>query len=112
MWTDAPVASTWTHLIHSQYASDGGSANNWSFDIALMCTALNGNYKISKPLLDFGANIDKQNNDGCTALICITGIFAHEYKKPNGSWNISKIAKDSGTTRPTVMKYLPKETLF
>ena len=45
-------------------------------------------------------------------LNCITGIFAHEYKKPNGSWNISKIAKDSGTTRPTVMKYLPKETLF
>ena len=33
-------------------------------------------------------------------------------KKPNGSWHISKIAKDSGTTRPTVMKYLPKETLF
>lgn len=45
-------------------------------------------------------------------LNCITGMFAHEYKKPNGSWNVTKIAKDSGTTRPTVMKYLPKETLF
>ena len=45
-------------------------------------------------------------------LNCITGMFAHEYKKSNGTWNISKIAKDSGTTRPTVMKYLPKETLF
>ena len=45
-------------------------------------------------------------------LNCITGMFAHEYKKLNGTWNISKIAKDSGTTRPTVMKYLPKETLF
>lgn len=42
----------------------------------------------------------------------ITGIFANEYKKKDGSWNISKIAKDSGTTRPSVMKYLPKETLF
>lgn len=45
-------------------------------------------------------------------LNCITGMFAHEYKKPNGSWNVTKIAKDSGTTRPTVMKYLPKETLL
>jgi ribosomal protein S17E len=45
-------------------------------------------------------------------LNCITGMFAHEYKKPNGKWNISKIAKDSGTTRPTVMKYLPKDTLL
>ena len=41
-----------------------------------------------------------------------TGMFKDEYKKPNGSWNISKIAKDSGTTRPTVMKYLPKDSLF
>lgn len=45
-------------------------------------------------------------------LNCITGMFAHEYKKANGSWNISLIAKDSGTSRNTVMKYLPKETLF
>lgn len=45
-------------------------------------------------------------------LNCVTGMFAHEYKKPNGSWNVTKIAKDSGTTRPTVMKYLPKETLL
>ena len=45
-------------------------------------------------------------------LNIITGMFKDEYKKKNGEWNISKIAKDSGTTRPTVMKYLPKETLF
>lgn len=45
-------------------------------------------------------------------LNCITGIFAHEYKKPNGSWNVTKISKDSGTSRNSVMKYLPKETLF
>lgn len=45
-------------------------------------------------------------------LNVITGMFAHEYKKPDGSWNVSKIANDSGTSRPTVMKYLPKETLL
>ncbi len=47
-------------------------------------------------------------------LNCITGIFKDDYlsDRKDTKWNISKIAKDSGTTRPTVMKYLPKETLF
>ena len=45
-------------------------------------------------------------------LNCITGMFKDEYRKKDGSWNVTKIANDSGTTRPTVMKYLPKETLF
>lgn len=43
-------------------------------------------------------------------LVC--GMFKDEYKKKNGSWHISKIAKDSGTSVNTVKKYLPKETLF
>lgn len=41
-----------------------------------------------------------------------TGMFKDEYRKKDGSWNVTKIANDSGTTRPTVMKYLPKDTLF
>lgn len=49
-------------------------------------------------------------------LNIITGMFSHEYKftegKRAGKWNVAKIAKDSGTTRPTVMKYLPKDSLF
>lgn len=45
-------------------------------------------------------------------LNCITGLYAHEYKKANGKFNISKIANDTNLTRPTVMKYLPKDTLF
>lgn len=39
-------------------------------------------------------------------LSVVTGMFAHEYKKKNGKWNVSKIAKDSGTSRDTVYKYL------
>ena len=39
-------------------------------------------------------------------------MFKDDYKKKMVLWHITKIAKDSGTTRPTVMKYLPKETLF
>jgi len=45
-----------------------------------------------------------------------TGMFKDEYifqdGKRAGKWNVSKIANDSGTTRPTVMKYLPKDSLF
>jgi len=39
-------------------------------------------------------------------LSCITGMFSFEYKKKNGDWNISKIAKDAGVARNTVYKYL------
>ena len=36
----------------------------------------------------------------------ITGMFKDDYKKKNGDWNIAKKAKDSGTSRNTVYKYL------
>lgn len=39
-------------------------------------------------------------------LNILTGMFQDEYKKKNGVWNVSKIAKDSGTSRNTVMKYI------
>jgi hypothetical protein len=39
-------------------------------------------------------------------LSVVTGIFQDEYKNKRGKWNISKIAKDSGTSRNTVMKYV------
>jgi len=39
-------------------------------------------------------------------LNVITGIYQNDYLKKNGSWNVSKIAKDSGTSRNTVMKYI------
>ena len=39
-------------------------------------------------------------------LSIVTGIFKDDYKSKSGKWNISKIAKDSGTSRNSVMKYL------
>lgn len=39
-------------------------------------------------------------------LNCVTGMFSQDYKKNNGDWNISKIAKDTGTSRTTVYKYI------
>lgn len=36
----------------------------------------------------------------------LTGMFTFEYKLKNGSWNISKIARDSGLSRNTVYTYI------
>ncbi len=39
----------------------------------------------------------------------LTGLFAEEtYKKKDGTWNISKIAKDLKMDRKTVSKYIKK----
>ncbi|RBQ32290.1 hypothetical protein CRU92_00840 [Arcobacter sp. FW59] len=37
---------------------------------------------------------------------CIRGLISFDYIKEDGSWNISKIARDTGTSRTTVYKYL------
>ena len=91
---------------------------NWYFERDWQIGRVNKSNKTKVEIMatrqEHAIKIAKKNSEDTKkkVLNCITGIFAHEYKKPNGSWNISKIAKDSGTTRPTVMKYLPKETLF
>jgi len=36
----------------------------------------------------------------------VTGIFASEYKKKNGEWNITKIAKEAKVARNSVYKYI------
>jgi len=36
----------------------------------------------------------------------VGGMFKDEYKKKSGAWNITKIAKESGTSRNTVYKYI------
>ena len=42
----------------------------------------------------------------------VTGMFANDYKKKNGDWNISKIAKDAKVDRKTVYKHLRDEGLI
>jgi hypothetical protein len=45
-------------------------------------------------------------------LSLVSGMFAGEYKKKDGSWNISKIAKEAGVTRMSVYKHLRDERLI
>ena len=42
----------------------------------------------------------------------VTSMFANEYKKKDGSWNISKIAKEANVTRASVYKHLKDEMLI
>jgi hypothetical protein len=51
-------------------------------------------------------NKTRQEETKRKVINCVTGMFSNEYKKANAEWNISKIAKDSGTSRNTVYKYL------
>lgn len=37
---------------------------------------------------------------------CIKGMFAFEYQDSQGNWLVSKIAKDTKTSRTTVYKYI------
>ena len=53
-------------------------------------------------------NKDRQEETRRKVLNCVTGLLKEEYKKKNGEWNISKIAKESGTSRNTVYKYICK----
>lgn len=39
----------------------------------------------------------------------VLGMFAFAYKKADGTWNIMKIAKDSGVCRNSVYAYLSKK---
>lgn len=52
--------------------------------------------------------INEKRKEDCKRVIVglITGLTSFEYKKPSGDWNISKLAKDTKLTRPTIYKYL------
>ena len=54
------------------------------------------------------AKINEKRKEVCRRVIfgLITGLTSFEYKKPSGDWNISKLAKDTKLTRPTIYKYL------
>ena len=45
-------------------------------------------------------------------LNLVTGMFAEEYKKKSGKWNISKIAIEAEVTRDSVRKYLKEANLY
>jgi len=49
---------------------------------------------------------NKKENTRKKILNLLTGMFADEYKKKDNSYNVSKIAKDTNLSRPTIIKHL------
>ena len=49
---------------------------------------------------------EKEEKNKRKILNLITGLYADDYKKKSGAWNISKIAKDLSIHRNTVAKHL------
>lgn len=53
------------------------------------------------------ANAVKKSKEAKAKVInAVTGLYADEYKKKSGSWNITKIAEDLKMSRDTVSKHL------
>ena len=52
--------------------------------------------------------LNKQKAESTRRVVInvITGMFANDYKKKNGEWNVSKIAKEYKISRPSVYKYI------
>ena len=55
---------------------------------------------------------EKYNKVHKKIITLVTSMFASEYKKKDGSWNIAKIAKDAGVTRASVYKHLRDANLI
>ena len=50
---------------------------------------------------------EKRREDSRRKIVnLITGLYASDYKTKTGKWNISKIARETRLSRPTVQKYL------
>lgn len=51
-------------------------------------------------------NEDRKAETERKILNCITGLMQELYKKPNGSWSIAKISKDTNLHRNTISNFL------
>ena len=59
------------------------------------------------------SNSKKRYDEAHKKIISLaTGIFKNEYLKKDGSYNINKLAKDSGYSRKTIYKHLKDEGLI
>ncbi len=82
--------------------------NNWNYKRKLSDKELKMTRR-ERALSNAKAQYEKAHKK---IISLVTGIFKDEYKKPNGSWNINKISKETGISRPTIYKHLRDEGLI
>jgi hypothetical protein len=79
---------------------------NWQIGRAKRVYETKGELMASRQAHMKRVNKERQEQTKEKVLKVVHGLLAHEYKKKNGQWNVSKIAKDSGVARNTVYKYI------
>jgi len=82
--------------------------NNWNYKRKLSDKELEMTRR-ERALSNAKAQYEKAHKK---IISLVTGIFKDEYKKPNGTWNINKISKETGLSRPTIYKHLKDEGLI
>lgn len=92
------------------------STYNWYFDRNWKIGRANKKYTDIKEYLEdsmasrkehiIKVNKEKAKQTKRKIMNCITGLFADDFKKKNGSWNAIKIAEGTNLSEKTVRKYL------
>ena len=82
--------------------------NNWNYKRKLTNEELEMTRR-ERALSNAKAQYEKAHKK---IISLVTGIFKDEYLKKDGSWNINKISKETGLSRPTIYKHLKDEGLI
>ena len=87
----------------------GNGTNNWNY---IRKTKNNEELAMTRRERAL-SNSKKRYDEAHKKIISLaTGMFADEYKKADGSYNINKLAKDTGYSRNTIYKHLRDEGLI
>jgi len=84
------------------------SKNNWNYQRKLS----KEEYEMTRRERALKNNQIKYEKAHKKIISLATGLFKKEYLKKDGSYNINKLAKDTGYSRPTIYKHLKDEGLI
>jgi hypothetical protein len=108
--------NTYPNKCQSTLKAKARSIYNWYSERDFKCGRATKKYKNMKEYQELNMATRKEqakkmhkklaNDTKKKVYNLIGGMFKDEYKKKNGNWNVSKIAKESGTSRNTVYKYI------
>ena len=94
------------NLVMENYNPQG--VNNWNYKRKLSDKEL----EVTRRERALSNNKKRYDEAHKKIISLATGIFKNEYLKKDGSYNINKLAKDSGYSRKTIYKHLKDEGLI
>jgi DNA-binding phage protein len=86
----------------------GNGINNWNYKRKLT----NEEYEMTRKERALKNAKELYEKAHKKIISLATGMFKNEYLKKDGSYNINKLAKDTGYSRPTIYKHLKDEGLI